>query len=96
MAGVPAPGLVAPGCCTCAAILDLTVRCRASFLRVDHLDHPQRQPACLSACSVCRSAVDRSNRRTISMPPGRGFASGEQGAQLDRDLTLGFRLSSAG
>ena len=32
---------------TCAAILTLTVRCRASSCGVDHLDHPQRQPGVL-------------------------------------------------
>ena len=63
--GDPAAGDGSTGW-TCAAILTLTVRCRASSCA--SITH-SGSPLCLSACWTTRSPLDRSKSRTISIPP---------------------------
>ena len=73
--GDPGAGDGSTGC-TCAAILTLTVRCRASsWASITSTTHSGR-PVSLSACWTSRSAVDRSKSRTISMPPAAYAPSG--------------------
>ena len=73
---------------TCAAILTLTVRCRASSCASITSTTHSGSPVCLSTCWTTRSPLDRSKSRTISIPPGRVCASGEHHPELDRDRTL--------
>ena len=54
---------------TCAAILTLTVRCRASSCASITSTTHSGSPVCLSACWTTRSPLDRSKSRTISIPP---------------------------
>ena len=61
---------------TCAAILTLTVRCRASGSASITSTTHSGSPVCLSICWITRSAVDRSKSRTISMPPAAYAPSG--------------------
>ena len=85
--GDPGAGDGSTGC-TCAAILTLTVRCRASCCGVDHLDHPQRQPGVLVGLldyPVPAGPVEVPHHLDS---PGRVRAVGEHHPELDRDLTL--------
>jgi hypothetical protein len=85
--GDPATGDGSTGW-TCAAILTLTVRCPGVLLRVDHLDHPQRQPGVLVGlldCPVPGGPVEVPHHLD---PPGRVRASGEHHPELNRDRTL--------
>ena len=62
--------------CTCAAILTLTIRCRAlSCASITSTTH-SGSPLSLSACWTTRSAVDRSKSRTISNAPAAYAPSG--------------------
>jgi hypothetical protein len=54
---------------TWAAILTLTVRCRASGSASITSTTHSGSPVCLSACWTTRSPDDRSKSRTISIPP---------------------------
>ena len=61
---------------TCAAILTLTVRCRAASSASMTSTTHSGSPVSLSACWTGRSAVDRSKSRTISMAPAAYAPSG--------------------
>ena len=54
---------------TCAAILTLTVRCRASGSASITSTTHSGSPLCLSACWTTRSPLDFSKSLTFSTPP---------------------------